>query len=303
MAATLDADALRSDPPQVSANDRLMFTTFIAGVLHAILILGIGWTYVEHKMASPTLEITLAQHKSQIEPEDADFLAQANQQGSGTLDEKQELSTTEMANFEDNVVRKIDPIQQAATQRPQETQNTKLISTTASSRNKTVLKSPDKVDPKAELANESTVSLLQRSLEIASLEAQLKEKRQAHAKRPRKRQLTAASAKAVVDAYYLNNWRERVERVGNQFYPQEARKQKLYGSLRMLVSVSADGKVQDIRVLRSSGHRILDQAAIQIVRRASPFAAFPPEIAKDTDILEIIRTWRFEKGNQLTSSN
>lgn len=295
MAAAIEA-------PQVSANDRLMFTTFLAGVLHAILILGIGWTYIEHKTASPTLEITLAQHKSAIEPEDADFLAQANQQGSGTLDEKKQLSTTEMANFEDNVIRKIDPIQQAATQKPKEPTASKLISTTASSRNKTVLKSPEKIDPTAQVADESTVSLLQRSLEIASLEAQLKEKRQAHAKRPRKRQLTAASAKAVVDAYYLDNWRERIERVGNQFYPQEARKQKLYGSLRMMVSVDATGDVLDIRILRSSGHKILDQAAVQIVRRASPFPAFPPEIEKDTDVLEIIRTWSFEKDNQLTSS-
>ncbi|PIE40942.1 MAG: energy transducer TonB [Gammaproteobacteria bacterium] len=290
-----------TEAPQVSANDRLMFTTFLAGVLHAILILGIGWTYMEHKTASPTLEITLAQHKAKQAPDEADFLAQANQQGSGTLEEKKQLSTTEMANFEDNVIRKVDPVQQAATQPPKKPTAAKLVATTASSRNKTVQKSPQKVDPTATLANESAVSMLQRSLEIASLEAQLKEKRQARAKRPRKRQLTAASAKAVADAFYLNSWREKVERVGNQFYPQEARKKKLFGSLRMMVSVSADGEVQDIRVLRSSGHAVLDQAAVQIVRRASPFAPFPPEIAKDTDILEIIRTWRFEKGNQLTS--
>ncbi|MCG8315518.1 MAG: energy transducer TonB [Pseudomonadales bacterium] len=295
MAAAIEA-------PQVSANDRIMFTTFLAAVLHAILILGIGWTYIEHKQASPSLEITLAHHKSEQAPDDADFLAQVNQQGSGTLEEKAELSTTELAKFEDNLVRKIDPIQQAASQKPKEVTPTKLIASTAPSSNKTVLKSPDEIDPNAEMAKESKLSLLQRSLEIASLEARLKEKRQAHAKRPRKRQLTAANAKAVVDAYYLNNWRERVERIGNQFYPQEARKQKLYGSLRMMVAVSADGKVQEIRILRSSGYSVLDQAAMQIVRRASPFAPFPKEIAKDTDILEIIRTWRFEKGDRLSSS-
>ena len=290
------------ESPQVSANDRIMFTTFLAAVLHAILILGIGWSYLEHKSASPSLEITLAQHKADKTPENADFLAQVNQQGSGTLEEKADLSTTEMANFEDNVVRKIDPIQQQARQEPQETHAAKLVSTTASSANKTVLKAPEKVDPKAELAEETNVSLLQRSLEIASLEAKLKEKRQAHAKRPRKRQLTAVSAKRVADAYYLENWRTKVERVGNQFYPQEARRQKLFGSLRMMVAVNADGEVLEIRILRSSGHRVLDQAAKQIVRRASPFAPFPVEIAKDTDILEIIRTYHFEKGDQLSSS-
>ena len=288
------------ESPQVSANDRLMFTTFLAGVLHAILILGIGWSYIENKAASPSLEIVLAQHKSELEPEDADFLAQANQQGSGTLEEARELTTTEMANFEDNVVRKIDPVQKQATQKPRE-QNTKLISTTAPSPNKTFLQTTDTLDPATEIANESKVSLLQRSLEIASLEAELAEKRQVHAKRPRKRQLTAVSTKSATDALYLDSWREKVERVGNQFYPQEARQQKLYGSMRVMVALNSAGEVQEIRILRSSGHRVLDQAAKQIIRRASPFAPFPPEIAQSTDILEIIRTWRFEKGDYLSS--
>ena len=290
------------EAPQVSANDRLMFTTFLAGVLHVILILGIGWSYLEQQSASPSLEVVLAQHKSEQEPDEADFLAQVNQQGSGSLEEKREVTTTEMANFEDNVVRKIDPVQQQATQKPREATPDKLISTTAESPNKTVIKSPEEIDPEAELSKESNVSLLQRSLEIASLEAELAERRQAHAKRPRKRQLTAVSTKSVADAFYLANWQERVERIGNQFYPAEARRKKLYGSLRLMVAVDAEGKVQDIRVLRSSGKKVLDQAAMQIVRRASPFAPFPKEIRETTDILEIIRTFKFEKGDYLSSS-
>ncbi|MDX1695693.1 MAG: energy transducer TonB [Ketobacteraceae bacterium] len=290
------------EAPQISANDRLMFTTFLAGVLHVILILGIGWSYMEHKSASPNLEIVLAQHKSELEPEDADFLAQVNQQGSGTLEEKREVTTTEMANFEDNVVRKIDPVQQQATQKTREATPDKMISTTAESPNKTVIESPDKIDPESELAKESNVSLLQRSLEIASLEAELAERRQAHAKRPRKRQLTAVSTKSVADAYYLANWQERVERIGNQFYPAEARQKKLYGSLRLMVAIDAEGKLLEVRVLRSSGMRVLDQAAMQIVRRASPYAPFPEDIRKNTDILEIIRTFKFEKGDYLSSS-
>lgn len=278
-----------------------MFTTFLAGVLHAILILGIGWSYVEHKSASPSLEVVLAQHKSEQEPEDADFLAQVSQQGSGTLEEKREVTTTEMANFEDNVVRKIDPVQQQATRKPKE-DTTKLVSTNAPSRNKTVIKSPEDIDPETELAKESNVSLLQRSLEIASLEAELAEKRQEHAKRPRKRQLTAVSTKSVADAYYLSNWQERVERIGNQFYPAEARRKKLYGNVRLMVAVDAEGKVLEIRVLKPSGKKVLDQAAIQVVRRAAPYAPFPEEIRKNTDILEIIRTFKFEKGDYLSSS-
>lgn len=286
--------------PQVSPNDRLAFTAFLALVLHAIVILGVGWSYVQQKTAAPTLEITLAQNKAKDAPDDADFLAQINQQGSGNLEEKRELSTTELADIEDNVVREVDPNAQQAAQQVATDGAQRLVSTTASSSNKTSLETP-KPDRKANPDAKSQLSLLQRSLEIASLEARLKEKRQENAKRPRKRQLTSASTKAAEDAFYLNDWRERVEQVGNQFYPQEARRKKLYGSLRMMVAISADGNIQDIRILRSSGHRVLDQAAKQIVRRAAPFSPFPEEIAATTDILEIIRTWRFEKDDTLTS--
>lgn len=289
------------EAPQVSANDRLMFTTFLAGVLHAILILGIGWSYMEHKMASPSLEIVLAQHKSELEPEEADFLAQVNQQGSGTLEEKREVTTTEMANFEDNVVRKIDPVQQQATQKPRD-EATKLIATTAPSRNKTAIKTPEEIDPETELAKESNLSLLQRSLEIASLEAELAEKRQEHAKRPRKRQLTALTAKSAVDSFYLKNWQDKVERIGNLFYPRDERRKKMFGDVRIMVALNPKGEVQEVKILRSSGKRSLDQATIDIVRRASPYATFPKEMRETTDILEIIRTFKYEKDGSLSSS-
>jgi protein TonB len=113
--------------------------------------------------------------------------------------------------------------------------------------------------------------------------------------------LTAASTKEARDALYLDDWRGRIEQIGNLNYPAEARINRIYGQLILLVAVKTDGSVHEVRVLRSSGHRVLDDAAIRIVRLAEPFAPFPESIARDTDILEIIRTWEFGKNDSLTN--
>ena len=89
--------------------------------------------------------------------------------------------------------------------------------------------------------------------------------------------------------------------MGNLNYPQQAREQEIYGSLRMLVSLRPNGTVQEIRILQGAGQRVLDEAAINIVCLAAPFDPFPPELLEQVDILEIIRTWRFHRGNSFSS--
>ena len=179
--------------------------------------------------------------------------------------------------------------------------NRSVVVTQGRSQQKVAIASPSPDDQKVEISKEERLAMIQRSLEIASLEAQLEEQKQTHAKRPRKRQLTSVSTKESRDAYYLHAWSKKIETVGNLNYPAEARRNKIYGSLRMMVAIRADGTVHEMRVLKSSGYRVLDQAAMQIVRLAAPYSAFPPEIRQDTDILEIIRTWQFEKGDRLSS--
>ena len=142
---------------------------------------------------------------------------------------------------------------------------------------------------------------MQRSLEIASLEARLDEQRQLYAKRPRIKRLTSMAAAASADAFYLNSWRRKIERIGNLNYPAEARRNRLYGSLRLQVTVLPDGGLKEVIVLKSSGHRVLDQAAIDIVKLAAPFAPFSDELRQTTDELLIIRTWQFRKNSSLRS--
>ena len=139
------------------------------------------------------------------------------------------------------------------------------------------------------------------SAEIASLQAKLDKQRQEYAKRPRVRTLTSVSTKESFDAKYLHEWGTRIEQVGNRNYPKEALSRHITGNLRLSVVINPDGTIYEIKVLQSSGQRILDDAARQIVRLAAPFASFPPEIRKQADRLQIIRTWSFEiTGNNST---
>ena len=112
-----------------------------------------------------------------------------------------------------------------------------------------------------------------------------------------------ASTQEYQYAAYLEAWRSKVEKIGNLNYPDEAKRNKLHGNLLMHVAVRADGSVEQIRVVRSSGHRLLDDAAVRIVRLSAPFAPFPPEIRKNVDVLDITRTWQFLDGGTLFSSN
>lgn len=141
----------------------------------------------------------------------------------------------------------------------------------------------------------------QLSAEIASLEAELAQEVQAYAKRPKIHRLNAASTMRDKGAWYKDEWRKKVERIGNLNYPDDARRQRIYGSLRLLVSINRDGSLYEVQVLESSGQAVLDQAAQRIVRLAAPYAPFTGDLA-DIDRLEIIRTWRFERGDRLSSN-
>jgi len=160
---------------------------------------------------------------------------------------------------------------------------------------------PQKNKPQPQTQPAPVFDSSQLSAEIASLEAQLSKDRQEYAKRPRvSRQNTAATMRDI-SAWYRDEWRKKVERIGNLNYPDEARRQRIYGSLRMLVIVKSDGTVEELRVLESSGRPVLDEAAMRIVRLSAPFAPFSGELARNYDQVEIIRTWRFGRGDTLSS--
>jgi periplasmic protein TonB len=144
--------------------------------------------------------------------------------------------------------------------------------------------------------------LASRSLEIAKLSARIEETSTAYAHRPRRKAISA-STREYKYAAYLEAWRRKVEQIGNLNYPEEAKKHKLYGNLILHVAVRSDGSLESVRVLRSSGFDILDQAAVNIVKLAAPFSPFPSDIRSDTDVLDITRTWQFLSSNRLGWEN
>ncbi|MEZ7972863.1 MAG: energy transducer TonB [Pseudomonadales bacterium] len=285
----------------VSTGDRLSFTLFLAVALHAALILGVTFTYVTSKPSTHTMEVTLAHQRAKLTPEKADFLAQLNQVGSGALEEKALMSAPTEAQFQDAEIRETSlDIPQNKSYKPVEQKQTAITTKAITDQTFTVDNAATETAPqRAEFENRK--SLQTRSLEIASLEARIDRQRQVYAKRPRIKRLTSLSTAASSDAFYLNSWRRKIESVGNLNYPQEARKNKLYGSLRLVVAILPDGSLKEVEILESSGHTVLDDAAVRIVRLSAPYAPFPDELRQSTDVLEIIRTWQFRKNSSLRS--
>jgi periplasmic protein TonB len=287
--------------PAISPGDRLSFTTFLAVMVHAALILGVTFTYVTSKPSTHTMEVTLAQHRSNNRPDKADFLAQFNQTGSGTLEKKALTTSPTQSEFHDTKIRETSPQQRPRAAQKVDQLQKPVVTTTGKSQQKTAMDAKLLNPNPGDVNNTEKKSLLERSLEIASLEARLDQQRQIYAKRPRIKRLTSLSTASSADAFYLNSWRRKIESIGNLNYPDEARRKKLYGSLRLMVAVRPDGSLKGVELLESSGHGVLDNAAIRIVRLAAPFAPFPDELRQTTDVLEIIRTWQFRKNSSLRS--
>ena len=283
---------------QVGAFDRLSFTIFLALALHALLIFGVGFSNKISSSKSPTLDVTLSLHKSAdpIRDEDADFLADADQQGSGTLEDKALLKTTEQADIEDNQIYQTTPTVQHIAFAELSVNNDRIIATERKSEFAALAQSNDDGSADQPVDAEELLAL-NNITDVATLKALLDESRQSYAKRPRIRTLTAVSTKRATDASYIYNWLDKVERIGNQNYPEAARKQRISGSVRLAVSINSDGSLRSVQVTGSSGSTILDQAAKQIVYLSAPFTEFHAEMLEEYDVLEIIRTWQFRIDN------
>jgi periplasmic protein TonB len=281
---------------RATQNDQLGFFLFLALALHLMFILGVAFSREGEDYVAPQLEVTLAQYSSKQTPEDARFIAQANQSGSGTLSERSEITTRELAEFSDNQIRQVSAAPRIVEPSRRVEQQ---VSTTALTPDK-IFQEPQQTEEElvATVGNDPKLNNL--STSIASLEARLDQQQQEYAQRPKVHRLTSLSAKQAVDAAYLHSWRSQVEAIGNRHYPVVSSRYGIYGDLRLMVAIRYDGTIDEIEILSSSGHAVLDEAAIRIVRMAAPFAPFPPALREKADRLEIIRTWKF-KQNRLSS--
>ena len=285
--------------PQVTAGDRLGFTLFLALAVHGVLLFGVGFAPEQPRAAPNSLDVTLAMHRADDAPEEADFIAQANQVGSGTEEEKSELTTTEEAPFSDPDSRQVQ-LQEPTARQPTPVTRQKIIVTRARSERDIASEQQDRNqdDPRRKADQDNMDEL---SREIASLQARLDKQKQAYAKRPRVRRLTSVSAKAHYEAAYIEAFRRKVEATGTRHFPRRALDSNTFGGVRLMVALRRDGGIEEVEVLQSSGHDFLDQAAVQSVRLAAPFEPFTQDMRERMDVLEIIRTWKFDANRRVSS--
>lgn len=317
--------------PTITPSDRLGLTLCLAIIVHAVVVLGVTFTpEPKQPQQFQPLEIILVQKQSEP-PEKAKLLAQADLKGGGESEEPDRPTTPMPAPFPEPVARltapppakPVPPPSPAAELDPEPASEPVPKPTPVAVETPepapepepepepkpkpTPTPEPVKSEPEPEKTTDpripptpptpSASELVSRSLEMAALSAEIQRKLKARAERPRHTYISASS-KEYKYAAYMEAWRAKVERIGNLNYPEEARSRGLTGSLILDVALKPDGSVQEITIRRSSGTRLLDDAAIRIVKLAAPFAPFPEDIRADTDILHITRTWRFLQGNR-----
>ncbi len=251
----------------------------------------------KQSFTSPPLEVSLVNAKTVSKPSQADFLAQANLDGGGNTDAKRRLSSPLPRAAMD-----AQQTQLAAAREQVETleRQTRELLQQLNAKKRLPTDSEAKETSRADSAN-AFRELSEKALELQRLEAQISREFDSYQQRPKKKHV-GARATEYRFARYVEDWRQKVERVGNANYPEAARAQKLYGSLVITVAIKADGRIEAIEIDRGSGKKILDAAAIKIVELAAPYAPFPPDIRTDTDILYITRTWSFTRAGELESS-
>ncbi len=306
--------------PAIAPSDRLALTLCCAIVVHATVILGVSFSPPAPRSLDRPIDVILVHRQTPEKPKEAELWAQAAQQGGGDSADDVRPATPFTAPFPseraeiaaaaraaeasrpDTVLEPAPPARDppaakasadrlTATKKEAPAAKPEVPRRPAQSSDPAVIKAPV---PDAQ-------ALIARSLEMASLNAEIAQRLEARAKRPRRKFISAATHEHKYAAY-MEAWRVKVERIGNLNYPEVARRHNLTGSLILDVALKPDGSITDIAVRRASGYKLLDEAAIRIVNLSAPFAPFPRDIEAEVDILHITRTWQFLTNYRLTSN-
>lgn len=287
-----------ANQPRISQSDKVIFCLFLALVFHGMLYFGVGFKLPSlHKTAyEKTFNVVLAQFETDKKPEKADFIGQADQEGGGESEEILSPSATEMAQFNDPDLISSEPQSKRQTHAEMQPQHEVI---TAQGQTSQLAKPDDILETEQQLPD--AASLIDKSYQLSGLIANLDNSDINQAKRDRKRSVSASIHRAS-DALYLDSWRRKIERVGNQNYPEQAKLDQVFGNLTLKVAINRNGTINQVAILKSSGSKVLDNAALKIVRLAAPFKPLTEEMSKDTDILEIIRVWRFQPDNSLQTN-
>lgn len=281
-------------------NRRFQISLATSILLHLLVILLVTFTLPDKSAVQSLqpMEVVLVNAKSKARPVKADVKAQNNLDGGGNTDADRRAKSPLPVLRNDPHSSDVVATQKRVEQLEQEVRRLMAQNKSATTVAAGQSQAPPQTQPQPNAPPTISEADVQRSLQIQRLEAAIAKQWDAYQKRPR-RQFVGARAEEYRFARYVEDWRVKIERIAELNYPQAAADRKIYGSLLLSVSVKSDGSVEKIELRRSSGHKVLDDAAISIVKQAAPYAPFPPDIARDTDIIDISRTWRFTNTNQL----
>jgi protein TonB len=283
----------------IAVKTRIEFALLLSIALHVLIIGTVTFKMPDKKPLSDLnqpLDVVLVNAKSTSKPPQADALAQANLDGGGNTDAPRRAKSP----FPARQQKKHEKKAAVATRRAEQLEReARQLMTRVAPKPEADAAPPQLPQPQSEAPVAPDASeLMQRGIEIARLEAQISKDWDSYQKRPR-RKFIGARTQEFRFARYIEDWRLKIERIGELNYPQAARDQKAYGSLVVTVSIKASGVLEKVEINRPSGWKILDEAALHIVKLAAPYAPFPADIAGDTDILSITRTWTFTRSDQL----
>jgi protein TonB len=310
----------------LSKRSALVWAMWASLLVHAVLLtLHFQPELKAFKDQIPSLQVMLVNSKTRSAPEKADALAQANLDRGGNTDEQRKMKSplpsvqqlqaalpetvpsnspsaslaaapqeNELVREKQRVAKLEEEAQALLTQLKASTSVTSLQAPSTLPHHAPKEQRPAQRLPEQASTNQPAMQ------EMAKLEALIAKQQETYENRP-KRQFIGARTREYRFANYVEQWRQKIERVGNLNYPQAARTQKLYGQLQMTVSIKADGTIENIHIHRSSGHRLLDDSARRIVQLAAPFPVFTEDIRQDTDVLSITRTWTFTRDDQLST--
>jgi protein TonB len=284
---------------QMTVRNRFGAAAVLSLFLHIVVIFGLTFTVPdmrELQNATPPLEVVLVNTKSQVRPAKADALAQHNLDGGGNTDAKQRAKSPLPAVTQDTQTTEVRLAQKRVADLEKEAKQV-LTRAGATTQVESAPVKPASQPVPEKAPPVDTSDLMQRSLAIARLEAQISKDWNSYQERPR-RKFIGARAQEYRFARYVEDWRQKIERIGELNYPQAARDQRIYGRLTATVSIKANGSLERVQIDHSSGYKLLDDAAVRIVTLGAPYAPFPENIARDTDILHITRTWSFTRADQ-----
>ena len=281
-------------PPAIGEEQRLTATLVLSLLLHALLILGVGFALERAAPVVPMLDVILTQTQTPLTPKQADFLAQANNQGGGEDDKARRPRDPQpgtVPQTETGTAPQTVRAQSPASSPPPEAR----VVTAANGEDRLPLpnRKPQPLPDPTRIGERK----IEHDMAMARLAAEIHLRSARYAKRP-SRKFVSASTQEYAWATYLRAWVDRAERVGNLNYPDEARRRRLAGVVVLNIGIRRNGSVERVDIVQSSGIPLLDESALRIARLAEPYPPLP-KTQENPDILNVVRTWRFLPGGEL----